>query len=283
MKIEVDNLIYSYDKYEKEKTYALNGASLTVEEGDFMAIVGRTGCGKSTLACHLNGLIKPDSGRILIDGKNIYDKDFDLVSLRYKISIVFQYPEYQLFAEDVLSDVCFGAMNKGLTRDEAEKKSKEILESLDFDMKKITESPFTISGGEKRKVALAGVFVMDPEVLILDEPQAGLDQLTKLALYKLIEDMHKKGKTIIIISHNLEDAVEYCNKICLMGQGKVIKVGTPYEILGDDEIVEKYRIDIPENVYIAKELKKKYGDKFDATKIKRQELADEIIKLKKGK
>lgn len=281
MKIEVDNLIYSYDKYEKEKTYALNGASLTIEEGDFMAIVGRTGCGKSTLACHLNGLLKPDSGRILIDGKNIYDKDFDLVSLRYKVSIVFQYPEYQLFAEDVLTDVCFGAINKGLSKEEAEKKSKEILESLNFDMKKITESPFTISGGEKRKVALAGVLVMEPEVLILDEPQAGLDQLTKLALYKLIEEMHKKGKTIIIISHNLEDAVEYCNKVCLMDQGKVIKVGTAYDIFMDDEIVTNYKIDIPENVYIAKELKKKYGDRFDATKIKRQDLADEILNLKK--
>lgn len=279
MKIDIKNLTYSYDKYEKEPTLSLDDASLSVQEGDFLGIIGRTGSGKSTLAYHMNGLLKPDKGSILIDGKNIYDKDYDLVKLRYKVSIVFQYPEYQLFAEDVLSDVCFGAINKGLSKEEAEEKAIEILKDLDFDMKKIKDSPFTISGGEKRKVALAGVLVMEPEILILDEPQAGLDQLTKMALYKLLMKIHDKGKTIIIISHNLEDVVEYCDKVCLMDQGKVVKVGSPYEILGDDNMIEKYRIDIPENVWISKELKKKYKDKFDASKIKREDLSNEILKI----
>ncbi|MCQ2609450.1 MAG: energy-coupling factor ABC transporter ATP-binding protein [Lachnospiraceae bacterium] len=277
--MNIKNLVYSYDKYEKTKRNVLDSVSLDINDGDFLSIVGRTGSGKTTLAMHMNGLLKPISGDIQVDGKSIYDKGYDLVKLRYKVSIVFQYPEYQLFAEDVLSDVCFGAINKGLSKDEAIKKAKEVLELLNFDMDKLNISPFIVSGGEKRKVALAGVFVMEPEILILDEPQAGLDQLTKLALYKILQDMNAKGKTIVIITHNLEDAIEYSNKICVMDEGKVLKVGSPKEVFSDENVIEKAHIYVPENILISRYMHEKYKD-YDIDKIKRKEIIEEIIRVK---
>ena len=277
--IEVKNLKYQYEKYEKTSKYALDDISFSVEKQDFVALIGRSGSGKSTLISHLNGLYKADSGDILFNGKSIYAKDYNLTNLRFKIGVVFQYPEYQLFSETVIDDVAFGAMKKGLSKEEAHKKSLEVLKLFDIEYLK-DESPFNLSGGEKRKVAFAGVFVMEPEVIIFDEPDAGLDTISKTNFYNLVKMLNEKmGTTIIYITHNLDDVIEYANKVILLNEGCLLKTGKPYEILSDENLMKMADLDMPYAIDIYNYLKAK-GVNLDKTKLRFDELYTQLTNLK---
>lgn len=280
MTIEVKNIKYKYEDYSDNSVYALNGCSFLVKENDFLSIVGETGSGKSTLSLHLNGLLKADSGDILVDGKSIYAKDYDLNLLRYKVALVFQYPEYQLFAETVLDDVIFGALNKGIKKDVAIDKAKEILYSFGFDDTVFNKMPFMLSGGEKRKVAIAGILIMEPEVLVLDEPEAGLDPLSKNELFALLKKLNEKGKTIIFINHNLEDSLEYAKRVLIMKKGEVVDCDETYKVFNNDEILVKANIVKPEQLLLVDELKKK-GYSFDDKTISQENIIQEIIRNKK--
>lgn len=277
--LEVKNIKYKYNKFDESSKYALDDISFSIDEKDFVAIIGESGSGKSTLISHLNGLYKTYSGEILFKGVNIYSNDFNLTDLRFKCGIVFQYPEYQLFSETVIDDVAFGAMKKGLSKDEAYKKSVEVLKLLGIEYLK-DEAPFNLSGGEKRKVAFAGVFVMDPDILIFDEPDAGLDPVSKDQFYELIKSLNNKfGTTIIYITHNLDDVIEYANKVIVLNEGKIVKTGKPFEILTDKEVMTKANLEMPYAVSIYYEVLKK-GYEIDKTKLKFDELLNSLINLK---
>lgn len=276
MHIEVKNINYIYDKMSKEKKYALKDISFDIFDNDYIAIIGETGSGKSTLVQHLNGLIKADSGDIKVDGVSIYSKNYNLNSLRFKVGLVFQYPEYQFFSETVLSDVSFGAINMGYSEEEANSMSKNILRAVGIYDECFDKFPFMLSGGEKRKVAIAGVLVMNPEVLILDEPQAGLDPISKIELFKVLDNLHKNGKTIIMITHNMEDVVEYANKVIVMKNSKILRVGETVEVFNDDELLNEANIIKPDQVELIHKLNKKFKN-IDKNKIKQEEIVEEII------
>lgn len=277
--IEVKKLKFQYDKFEKSSKYALDDISFSVEKKDFVALIGRSGSGKSTLISHLNGLYKANSGDILFNGKSIYAKDYNLTDLRFKIGVAFQYPEYQLFSETVIDDVAFGAMKKGLSKEDAYKKSLEVLKLFDIEYLK-DESPFNLSGGEKRKVAFAGVFVMEPEVIIFDEPDAGLDTISKKNFYNLVKMLNEKmGTTIIYITHNLDDVIEYANKVIVLSEGKLIKMGKPYEVLSDEDFMKTADLDMPYAIEIYNNLKSN-GINLDKSKLKFDELYNQLLNLK---
>ena len=241
-------------------------------------MIGRSGSGKSTLINHLNGLIKADSGEILYNGKNIYDKDFDLTGLRFKCGIVFQHPEYQLFAETVIEDVMFGALKKGASKNEAYEAALSTLNYLGISNLK-DDIPFNLSGGEKRKVAFAGVFVMDPDVLIFDEPDAGLDSMSKRHFYEMLDDLNKnEGKTIIIITHNLDDVVEHTNKVILIDNGAILKTGDTIEVLSNDSLMKKCELVKPYSVEIYDYLNTK-NIRIDKNNLKYDNLVKELNKL----
>ena len=275
---EVKNLCFKYDKYDKNAPYILKDVSFSVDKNDFVALIGRSGSGKSTLINHLNGLIKADSGEILYNGKNIYDKDFDLTGLRFKCGLVFQYPEYQLFAETVIEDVMFGAIKKGMTKDEAYEKALDALKYLKIDNLK-DEVPFNLSGGEKRKAAFAGVFVMDPDIFIFDEPDAGLDSMSKRHFYEMLVDLNKnKDKTIIVITHNLDDVIEYANKAILIDHGSILKTGTPVDVLSDDAIMKKCELVKPYPIEIYDYLTER-NIKIDKNKLNYDNLVKELYRV----
>lgn len=276
--LEVKNLKYQYNNYEKTSKYVLDDVSFSVDKKDFVAIIGKSGSGKSTLISHLNGLYKATSGDILYKGSSIYRKDYNLTGLRFKIGVVFQYPEYQLFSETVIDDVAFGAIKKGLSKDEAYKKSEEILKLFEIEYLK-NESPFNLSGGEKRKVAFAGIFVMEPEILIFDEPDAGLDATSKTNFYNLIKKLNEdKDTTIIFITHNLDDVMEYANKVIVLNEGKLLKIGKPYEVLSDYEIMKNADLDMPYAIQIFNDLKIK-GYNLDTNKLKFNELYNQMLDI----
>lgn len=280
MKIEVKNLKYKYDNYSKKAKNALNGCSFTVEENDFLSIIGETGSGKSTLALHLNGLLKANEGQILVDGKNIYDKDYDLNNLRFKVALVFQYPEYQLFAETIIEDVIFGAINKGMEKEEAIKEAKSLLYSFGFNDEDFYKIPFMFSGGEKRKIAIAGMLIMNPDVLILDEPEAGLDPVSKRDLFLLLKKLNEQGKTIIFITHNLEDCCEYAKRTIIMKEGKAIACDETYKVFSNESILKEANIIKPEQLLLVDELKTQ-GMNLSNKLIKQDDIIDEIIKNRK--
>ena len=275
---EIKNLCYRYEKYDENASYVINDVSFNIEKNDFVALIGKSGSGKSTLVNHLNGLIKADKGDIRYNGKSIYDKDFDLNALRFKCGIVFQHPEYQLFSETVIEDVEFGALKKGLSKEEARSKALEALRYLGIEHLK-DEVPFNLSGGEKRKVAFAGVFVMDPDIFIFDEPDAGLDSLAKKHFYEMLQDLNKnQGKTIIFITHNLDDVVEYANNMILINDGKIEKTGNPVSILSDDALMKKCNLIKPYPIEIYEYLKSQ-GKNIDINKLRFDDLVGELDKV----
>lgn len=275
--LEVKNLKYKYDKYDNSSKYALDGVSFDIEKKDFVALIGESGSGKSTLISHLNGLYKADSGDILFNGKNIYDKDFNLTDLRFRCGIVFQYPEYQLFSETVIEDVAFGAIKKGMSKEDAYKKSLEILEMLSIEHLK-DETPFNLSGGEKRKVAFAGVFVMQPDIMIFDEPDAGLDPTSKEHFYNLVKMLNEKfGTTIIYITHNLDDVIEYANKVIVLNKGKVLRYGKTSEILLDKDVMKTANLELPYAVEIYYKLLEK-GHNIENSNLKFDDIVEALKK-----
>ena len=231
MAIEIKNLNHIYGQDTVFEQYAVKYANLTISDGEFIGLIGHTGSGKSTLTQHLNGLLKASSGDILYNGESIYKEGYSMKTLRSKVGLVFQYPEHQLFEVDVFSDVCFGPKNLGLTQEEVQKRAKEALDLVGLDESFYKQSPFELSGGQKRRGAIAGVLAMKPEVLILDEPTAGLEPKGRDDILGLIAELHEKqGMTSILVSHSMEDVAKYVSRLVVMNHGEKVFDGTPKEV-----------------------------------------------------
>lgn len=263
MSIKIVDLNYSYSVGTAYEIHALHDINLTIEDGEFIGIIGHTGSGKSTLIQHLNGLVKTDKGKIYYNDKNIYDEDFVMKDLRSKVGLVFQYPEHQLFEVDVFSDVCFGPKNLGLDKEQIKARAEEALEAVGLGEEYYKRSPFELSGGQKRRVAIAGVLAMKPEVLILDEPTAGLDPQGRYEILDLIAELHEKQKiTVIVVSHSMEDMAAYAKRLIVMNHGSVQFDGTPKEVFMHYRELEKIGLAAPQVTYIMHALAKK-GLKVD--------------------
>lgn len=259
MSIKVENLTYIYNPNTPFETKALDDINMEIETGEFIGLIGHTGSGKSTLVQHLNGLIKPTSGKIIIDGIDITEKTVKLSDIRRRVGLVFQYPEHQLFEETVYKDIAFGPRNLGLSESEIDERIREAMEvvKLPFDELK-DRSPFELSGGQKRRVAIAGVFAMKPEILILDEPTSGLDPQTRDEVLEEIKTLHDRYKnTIILVSHSMEDVAKLVSRIIVMHGNKIILSGTPREVFREVEALESIGLGVPQISYLVRALKKK--------------------------
>ena len=253
--IILDKINYSYSEGTAYQIQALKDINLQIEEGQFIGIIGHTGSGKSTLTQLLNGLLRATSGHIYVDGEDIYDEDYDMKKLRNKVGLVFQYPDHQLFETTNFEDVCFGPKNQGLERKEVELRAFEALQNVGFPEDLYYQPPFDLSGGQKRRVAIAGVLAMKPEVLILDEPTAGLDPAGRDEILGLVSKMHKElGITIILVSHSMEDVAEYVERLIVMNQGEVMYDGAPKEVYAHYKELEAVGLAAPQVTYLMNEL-----------------------------
>ncbi len=263
MDVIAKELTYHYNKGAKFAVLALDNVSISIAEGEFFGVIGHTGSGKSTFIQHLNALIPVESGSLVIGGYDLSIRDKktkkSLPEVRKKVGMVFQYPEYQLFAETVYDDVAFGVKNFNKSADKSiiDQKVRKAIEivGLDYDAVK-DESPFSLSGGQKRRVAIAGVIAVEPEILVLDEPCAGLDPQGKTALWKLLHEIHSTtAKTVIIVSHDMNDVAEQCTKAAMFDGGKMVAVGTPKELFSDAELIERAGLEVPVTCYLTNKLK----------------------------
>ncbi len=275
--ILIDHVNYSYSEGTAYQIQALKDINLKLEKGQFIGIIGHTGSGKSTLIQHLNGLIKATEGHIYFNGEDIYDKDYDMRKLRGKVGLVFQYPEYQLFETTVFEDVCFGPKNQGLDRKTVELRAFEALKNVRFPEELFDQPPFDLSGGQKRRVAIAGVLAMKPEVLILDEPTAGLDPAGRDEILDLIADMHRElGITVILVSHSMEDVAKYVERIIVMNQGSVMFDDVPKEVFRHYKELEQVGLAAPQVTYLMHELAQK-GLSVDLTAATVAEAARNVL------
>lgn len=279
MAIILDHVNYIYDADTAMAQAALSDINLKIEDGQFIGLIGHTGSGKSTLVQHLNGLMTPTSGRIFFNGKDIHDTDFDRKALRSKVGLVFQYPEHQLFEADVFSDVCFGPKNLGLSKKETELRAYEALKQVGLEDTYFYQSPFDLSGGQKRRVAIAGVLAMKPEVLILDEPTAGLDPRGRDEILGLISSLHEgTGMTVILVSHSMEDVANYVERIIVMNKGSVAYDDVPRNVFRHYMELEQIGLAAPQVTYVMQELRAAgFPVSVDATTV--NEARDEILKV----
>ncbi|CEJ72186.1 cobalt transporter ATP-binding subunit [[Clostridium] sordellii] len=285
MSIIIENLTHIYNEGMPFASKALDNINLTIEDGDFVGLIGHTGSGKSTLIQHLNGILKPSTGKILINKVDITDKNLNLTDIRKKVGVVFQYPEYQLFEETVEKDIAFGPSNLGLEEEEIRKRVKTSMEAvgLDYDVFK-DKSPFELSGGQKRRVAIAGVIAMNPEVLILDEPTAGLDPKGRDEIFELIKMLHdEKNMTIILSSHSMDDMAKLVKNIIVMNAGKVEFMGSTREVFENhSNRLKEIGLDIPQVLELCNKLREKGFDiRTDILTI--EEAKKEIIRVMRGK
>ncbi|CAM2077564.1 energy-coupling factor transporter ATPase [Clostridium saudiense] len=259
MSIKIENLTHVYMPKTPFEKKALDDVNLVIEDGEFLALIGHTGSGKSTLIQHLNGLLEPTSGRILVDDIDLTNKETKLTDIRKKIGLVFQYPEYQLFEETIEKDIAFGPNNLGLSQEEVSDRVKKSMEMVGLDYETYKDvSPFDLSGGQKRRVAIAGVIAMEPKVLILDEPTAGLDPKGRDDILEQIKILHQKYKmTIVLVSHSMEDVGKLAERIVVMNKGKVALMGKPAEIFKEVEILEDIGLAVPQVTYLMRALKEK--------------------------
>lgn len=258
MSIKAVDLNYVYGGGTAFEQHALFDVNLEIEDGEFVGLIGHTGSGKSTLIQHLNGLIKASAGELYYNGENIYSQGYDMKQLRSKVGLVFQYPEHQLFEVDVLTDVCFGPKNQGLSREEAEARAKKALEQVGLDPSYYKQSPFELSGGQKRRVAIAGVLAMEPEVLILDEPTAGLDPRGRDEILDQIDRLHReRHMTIILVSHSMEDVARYADRLIVMNHGQKVFDGAPKEVFRHYRELETMGLAAPQITYLVHDLKAK--------------------------
>ena len=256
MSMILDKVNYVYSAGTAYEIQALKDINLKIEDGEFIGIIGHTGSGKSTLIQHLNGLMRATSGSIYYNGEDIYDKDYSMRALRNKVGLVFQYPEHQLFETTIFADVCFGPMNQGLSKNEAGLRAFDALRSVGLPEELYYQSPFDLSGGQKRRVAIAGVLAMKPEVLILDEPTAGLDPKGRDEILDQLALMHEERKiTVILVSHSMEDVAKYVNRIIVMNQGAVMYDGEPKEVFRHYKELEEVGLAAPQVTYLMHELK----------------------------
>ena len=275
MKLKKVSYVYSEgDAFEKK---ALDEISLEIPDGQFIGIIGHTGSGKSSLIQHLNGLLRATSGAIYYDGENIYQEGYDMRTLRSKVGLVFQYPEHQLFEVDVFSDVCFGPKNLGLSKEEVEERAKKALTQVGLDESYYKKSPFELSGGQKRRVAIAGILAMHPQVLILDEPTAGLDPKGRDEILGQVALLQKERKiTVILVSHSMEDVARYVDRIIVVNDGKILFDDTPKQVFQHYKELESVGLAAPQVTYVVKALKEKGWD-IDTTATTVEEAKEAIL------
>lgn len=275
MKLKKVSYVYSEgDAFEKK---ALDEISLEIPDGQFIGIIGHTGSGKSTLIQHLNGLLRATSGAIYYDGENIYQEGYDMRTLRSKVGLVFQYPEHQLFEVDVFSDVCFGPKNLGLSKEEVEERAKKALTQVGLDESYYKKSSFELSGGQKRRVAIAGILAMHPQVLILDEPTAGLDPKGRDEILDQVALLQKERKiTVILVSHSMEDVARYVDRIIVVNDGKILFDDTPKQVFQHYKELESVGLAAPQVTYVVKALKEKGWD-IDTTATTVEEAKEAIL------
>lgn len=278
MSIRLENINYVYSPGTAYEKHALKDINLEIPHGQFVGVIGHTGSGKSTLIQHLNGLIKATSGALYYEGKNIYDAGYPMRQLRFQVGLVFQYPEYQLFEESVFADVCFGPKNQGLSKAECEERAREALELVGFPEKYYNQSPFELSGGQKRRAAIAGVLAMRPKVLVLDEPTAGLDPKGRDDILNQIEHLHKQtDMTVILVSHSMEDIARYVDRIIVMNRGEKMLDGAPKDVFSHYKELEKVGLAAPQVTYMMHDLKEQgLPVRTDVTTV--EEAAEEIIR-----
>lgn len=252
--IEFENVIYKYNGEEK----AVDNVSFKIDKGEFVGIIGHTGSGKSTLIQMMNGLLKPESGKVLYNGQNIFDDNYNLRELKFKVGLVFQYPEYQLFENTIIKDVAYGAENKGLSDEDAVSAAKNALKMVNITEDKFDKSPFDLSGGEKKRVAIAGILAMEPEVLVLDEPAAGLDPKARNDLFVLLKTLQQKENiTIVVVSHSMEDMAEYADHIMVMNKGSLAMNGRVKDVFRNYKLLESMGLSAPKVTYLMAELKRR--------------------------
>ncbi len=284
MSIKVEHLTHIYDKGMPSESVALDDVSFTAEDGQFIGIIGHTGSGKSTLLQHLNGLLKPDEGTVTVGNVNITQPGISMVEIRKRIGLVFQYPEYQLFEETVAKDVAFGPKNLGLSETEIEERVKEAIELVGLDYETVKDrSPFELSGGQKRRVAIAGVVAMRPEVLILDEPTAGLDPKAHKDVLNMVEEVHRRtGNITIFVSHNMADIARLSDKILVIHSGKLVTKGSPKEVFSQKETLRSVGLDLPPVTEFTEGLRER-GINLSATILDVDEAAAQIAEYLKNK
>ena len=278
MSLRLEHVTYSYSPGTAYEIKALDDVSLTIAEGSFVGIIGHTGSGKSTLIQHLNGLLRATEGKIYWEDRDIYAPEYPLRKLRLEIGMVFQYPEHQLFETTVFEDVCFGPGNKGMSRDDARAAAKEALDLVHFPEELYENSPFDLSGGQKRRAAIAGVLAMRPKVLILDEPTAGLDPRGRDEILDLVRELHDRARiTVILVSHSMEDVANYVDRIIVMDEGKAQFDGSPKEVFAHYRELEAMGLAAPQVTYLMHDLAEAGFDlSTDATKV--EEAKAEILK-----
>ena len=280
MPIEVVHLTHTYSEGSALSTVALNDVSFRIEDGEFVGIIGHTGSGKSTLVQHLNGLLRPSSGQVLIDGEDLNGESVNRRVLRRKIGLVFQYPEYQLFEETVAKDIAFGPKNQGLSAAEISERVHYAMDCVHLDYEKYAgRSPFELSGGQMRRVAIAGVLAMRPSVLILDEPTAGLDPRGRDRILSMLEELHaRENVTILMVSHSMDDMARLASRLIVMNEGKLVAEGTPRDIFARSEMMTSIGLDVPEAARLCAQLRSR-GYNLPADLFRPEELKEHLLRL----
>lgn len=280
--IKTENLTHIYGQGTPFESVAIDNINIEIEQGEFVGVIGHTGSGKSTLIQHLNGLLKPNSGKIYINGKDIWANKKEIRQVRFDVGLVFQYPEYQLFEETIYNDIAYGPKNMGLDEKEIQKRVFEAMEFVGLDLKTANQSPFEMSGGQKRRVAIAGVIAMNPKILILDEPAAGLDPKGRDKILSQISEYHKTQKnTILLVSHSMEDVAKYSDKILVMNNSKVFTYDSVDNVFEKSEEIYNMGLEIPQITKILKLLKQKgYDIKTNIYTVEKAK--EEILRLLKG-
>lgn len=282
MALILDKVNYTYEIGSGFEKHALKDVSCAIDKGEFIGLIGHTGSGKSTLIQHMNGIIKATSGNIFFDGEDIYDKDYDMRKLRNKVGLVFQYPEHQLFETDIFRDVCFGPRNQGLSEKDVQLRAFEALRLVGLEENLYYQSPFDLSGGQKRRAAIAGVLAMKPDYLILDEPTAGLDPKGRDEILGHIRKLHDEtGIAVILVSHSMEDVARYVDRIMVMNQGQLIFDDKPRNVFAHYKELEQVGLAAPDVTYIMNELRDA-GLDADTDAITIEEAKESILRLYKG-
>ena len=285
MDIKLQQVSFAYSMGTPFEKHALFDVDLEIPSGTYQAVIGHTGSGKSTILQHFNGLLKPSKGevhigeRVIVAGK----KAKELKPIRQKVGIVFQFPEHQLFEETVLKDIKFGPMNFGVSEEEAERRARELIGLVGLPDSVLEKSPFDLSGGQMRRVAIAGVLALEPEVIVLDEPTAGLDPRGQREIMDMFYTLHReRGLTTILVTHSMEDAAKYADKLAIMHEGRCVLTGTAREIFADANILEQYRLELPRIVKFQQKMEKLIGKKLSKICLTEEELAKEIARAVKG-
>ncbi len=279
MPIEVKNLTHTYSAGGALQQTAIRDVNMVIEEGEFVAIVGHTGSGKSTLVQHLNGLLKPTSGLVLVDGEDMNGENVNKRLIRQKVGLVFQYPEYQLFEETVAKDIAFGPKNQGLSAEEIDRRVRKAMAHVHLDYDKYAErSPFELSGGQMRRVAIAGVLAMEPRYLILDEPAAGLDPKGRDRILGMVKDLHEAGVTVVMVSHSMDDCARLATRMIVMSQGTVVASDTPRALFAQRELMNSVHLGVPEAAKLCALLREKGVDIPDDL-YTQEELHQHILRL----